>query len=97
VSSSATILEEKKSLATIRELAASLGLKKSIAESYLGISRRVQKNKDGLYGLCEWSEVNPKGIKDKIYLLFKKTGSPLHFTEVARKLKAVWCKRCTTS
>jgi len=87
VSSAARFLEEKKSLAAIRELASSSGLKKSIAESYLGISLRVQKNRDGLYGLREWPEVNPKGIKDKIYLLFRKTGNPLHFTEVARQIE----------
>jgi len=87
VLSAARLLEEKKQLASSRELALSFGLKKSIAESYLGISTRVQKNKDGLYGLREWPEVNPKGIKDKIFLLFKKTGNPLHFTDVAERIE----------
>ena len=80
-------LEEKKQLASSRELAVAGGLKKPIAESYLGISRRVQKSKEGLYGLREWPEVSPKGIKDKIYLLFKKTRKPLHFTDVAGKIE----------
>jgi len=40
-----------------------------------------------LYGLREWPEVSPKGIKDKIYLLFKRTRKPLHFTEVANKIE----------
>jgi hypothetical protein len=79
-------LEEKKQLASGRELAALSGLKKAVAESYLGISKKVQKNKDGLYGLREWPEVSPKGIKDKIYLLFKKNRNPLHFTDVAKKI-----------
>ncbi|MCU0653051.1 MAG: hypothetical protein MUD10_02220 [Candidatus Pacebacteria bacterium] len=79
-------LKEKKQLASSRELAAISGLKKSIAESYLGVSRKIQKNKDGIYGLREWPEVNPKGIKDKIYLLLKKNNKPLHFTDVARKI-----------
>jgi hypothetical protein len=79
-------LKEKKELASVRELASLSGIKKGIAESYLGISSQVQKNKDGLYGLREWPEVNPKGIKDKIYLLFKKSRDPLHFTEVAKKI-----------
>lgn len=80
-------LQEKKELASIRQLVSRFGVKKAIAESYLGISARVQKNKDGLYGLREWPEVNPKGIKDKIYLLFKKNQNPLHFTDVARQIE----------
>jgi hypothetical protein len=79
-------LEEKKQLASLRELANLAGLKKTVAESYLGISKQVQKNKEGFYGLRNWPEVNPKGIKDKIYLLFKKSRNPLHFTEVAKKI-----------
>lgn len=52
--------------------------------SYLEISKRIQKNKDGLYGLKEWPEINPRGIKDKAYLAFKKTGKPLHFSDVTK-------------
>jgi len=79
-------LGEKKELSSARELAALSGLKKMVAESYLGISKKIQKNADGIYGLREWPEVSPKGIKDKIYLLFKKTHKPLHFTDVAQKI-----------
>lgn len=87
IKASQALLEEKKSLVPSRELALAAGIKKAIAESYLGISRRVQKNKEGFYGLREWPEVSPKGIKDKIYLLFKKTRKPLHFTDVAGKIE----------
>jgi hypothetical protein len=80
-------LGEAKKLMSGRELAALSGLKKAVAESYLGISKAVQKNKEGLYGLREWPEVSPKGIKDKIYLLLKKSQKPLHFTDVARKIE----------
>lgn len=79
-------LLEKKRLASGRELAVLGQLKKSVADSYLGISKKVQKNKDGLYGLREWPEVNPKGIKDKIYLLLKQNRNPLHFSEVAKRI-----------
>lgn len=79
-------LEDKKQLASGRELALLPGLKKAVAESYLGISKKIQKSKDGLYGLRDWPEVSPKGIKDKIYLLFKKSHNPLHFTDVAKKI-----------
>ncbi len=80
-------LNETKKLATPRELAALGGLKKPVAESYLGISKEIQKNKDGFYGLRNWPEVNPKGIKDKIYLLLKKSRNPLHFSDVAKGIQ----------
>ena len=37
----------------------------------------------GLYGLKDWPEVNPKGIKDKAYIVLKGEEMPLHFTQVA--------------
>ena len=51
--------------------------------SHLELSKYIIKSPDGLYGLSDWPEVNPKGIKDKAYFVFKKERKPLHFTEVA--------------
>ncbi len=54
--------------------------------SYLEISKKIQKNEEGLFGLKNWPEINPKGVKNKAYLIFKKEQKPLHFTEVANLL-----------
>ena len=35
------------------------------------------------WGLVSWGTVHPKKINDKIYLVLKKAGKPLHFTEIA--------------
>jgi len=51
--------------------------------SYLEISKKIQKNSEGLFGLPDWPEINPRGVKDKAYLVLKKVKKPLHFTEVA--------------
>jgi hypothetical protein len=51
--------------------------------SYLEISKNIQRNSEGLFGLREWPEINPRGVKDKAYLVFKKQNKPLHFTQVA--------------
>lgn len=58
-------------------------LNKNIFSSYLEISKRIAKNPEGRFGLADWVEINPRGIKDKAYLIFKKAGKNLHFTEVA--------------
>lgn len=55
--------------------------------SYLEISKTIQKNSDGLWGLSDWPEINPRGVKDKAYLVFKKEKKPLHFTDVAKLIE----------
>lgn len=56
---------------------------KSAAPAYLEISKKIQQAENGLFGLKKWPEVNPRGVKDKAYLIFKKEQQPLHFTQVA--------------
>ena len=41
---------------------------------------------DGSWGLTSWPEVNPKSIRDKIYLVLKKVGRPMHFSDIAEKI-----------
>ena len=56
---------------------------KNVFASYIGISKEIQKNPEGRYGLRNWLEINPRGIKDKAYLVLKKKEEPLHFTQIA--------------
>lgn len=65
------------------QVAKNHGLSESATLSYLEVSKRIQLNKEGLLGLTEWPEIKPKGVKDKAFLVFKKHGKPLHFTNVA--------------
>lgn len=58
-------------------------LPKTVLASYAEISKRVLKGDEGLYGLKEWPEINPRGVKDKAFIVLKKTQKPLHFSEVA--------------
>jgi hypothetical protein len=79
--------EKEKKLMTFDQLSQGLGIKKEILVSYLEISKRIQKNEKGLYGLREWPEINPRGVRDKAYLIFKELQKPLHFTEVAKLIE----------
>ena len=56
--------------------------------SLLEASKKIQRSPEGLYGLKEWPEINPKRIKDKAYLVFKKEKKPLHFSKVANLIPA---------
>ena len=66
------------------EVASKQGLSEKATASYLEISKRIQPSKEGALGLAEWPEIKPRGVKDKAFLVFKKHGKPLHFTEVAQ-------------
>ncbi|MEW6407170.1 MAG: sigma factor-like helix-turn-helix DNA-binding protein [Patescibacteria group bacterium] len=50
--------------------------------SYFNLSKKVLKNPFGEWGLTLWSEILPRGVKDKAYLVLKKAGKPLHFREI---------------
>ncbi len=60
-----------------------MALPKALPLSYIEISKGILKGPQGLYGLEDWPEINPRGVKDKAYLVIKNKQKPLHFTEVA--------------
>jgi len=72
---------------TLKEISSFISLKKPVLISYLEISKKIQRNSEGLFGLLDWPEINPRGVKDKAYIVFKKIGKPLHFAEVARLIE----------
>ncbi|OGY44118.1 MAG: hypothetical protein A3J62_00495 [Candidatus Buchananbacteria bacterium RIFCSPHIGHO2_02_FULL_38_8] len=51
--------------------------------SYLIISKKLNQNILGEWGLSHWNTVSPKRMGDKVYLVLRKTGKPLHFTEIS--------------
>jgi len=48
--------------------------------------KNLEQNKYGEWGPSEWSEIKPKTVNDKIYLVLKHQGEPLHFTDIAKKI-----------
>lgn len=52
--------------------------------AFLAISKRLQKGPFGKWGLSHWAEINPRGVRDKAYLVFDRESKPLHFREIAR-------------
>lgn len=60
------------------------GTSRGKALNFLNVFDSVKKNKFGKWGMSDWEEINPKGAREKIYLILKETGKPLHFTEIAQ-------------
>ena len=50
--------------------------------AYIDASKFIRQNHLGKFGLANWSEISPKGVKDKAYIVLKDAGKPLHFGEV---------------
>ena len=67
----------------LKELNKLSSLTPAVLISYLGVSKKIQKNAKGLFGLKDWPEINPRKIKDKAFLVLKESQKPLHFTQVA--------------
>lgn len=44
-------------------------------------------NLKGKWGLTKWPTVNPKNIRDKIYVILSDHGKPLHFSDIAKAIK----------
>jgi len=72
---------------SLKELSSFSDFKNPVLSPYLEISKKIQKNSEGLFGLLDWPEINPRGVKDKAYLVFKKIGKPLHFAEIAELIE----------
>jgi DNA-binding phage protein len=48
---------------------------------------------NGRWGLVKWPMVNPKNIRDKIYVILKEHGKHMHFNEIADAIKKSDFKR----
>lgn len=53
-----------------------------VLESYLACSKQITSNIFNDFGLKHWSEITTKGVRDKAYLVLKKSGQPMHFRNV---------------
>lgn len=50
------------------------------------VSKSLASLKD-VWGLVKWPTVNPKNIRDKIYVILSDNGKPMHFSEIAAAIK----------
>ena len=56
------------------------------------VSKQLAHLKDS-WGLTKWPTVNPKNIRDKIYVILADNKKPLHFSEIAKSIKDSSFKR----
>jgi len=59
---------------------------------WLNISKMVKKNPLGEWGLASSPNIKARGARDYAYLVIRRHGSPLHFTEVAKEITNLFGK-----
>lgn len=60
-----------------------------ILYSLMQAIKNLERNKFGKWGMADWKEIKPKTVNDKIYLILKNSGEPMHFTKIAEKINEV--------
>ena len=78
---------------TINELHARLSYEHpDHIKAFATVSKKLASLKDK-WGLIKWPTVNPKNIRDKIYVILQDEGKPMHFNEIARSIRQSNFKR----
>jgi hypothetical protein len=57
--------------------------------SVLQAVKDINRNKFGNWGHDSWSEIKPKRISDKIYLILKEENRPMHFNDITKKINEI--------
>jgi hypothetical protein len=68
-------------------------IEQEIAEQFLKLSKLINKNPLGDWGLTSSQNISVRGIRDYAYLIMKKSGSPMHFREVAKAISETFGKK----
>ncbi len=68
-----------------------------IIKRWLSLSKTIGKNPLGEWGIATSPNVNARGMRDYAFLVIRKHGSPMHFTEVAKSITAIFNKKAHTA
>jgi len=63
------------------------------ARRWLRISKVLGKNPLGDWGIASSPNINARGIRDYAFLVIRRHGSPMHFTEVAKAITETFGKK----
>ena len=81
------VLEKRKRPLSDAEISGSVAKETGFSEekvfNFLKVFSGIKKSQFGKWGMRDWTEINPKGTREKIYVVLKETKKPLHFTRIA--------------
>jgi hypothetical protein len=79
-------VKEQGTPVNVELIAKQLNLDIDRAEALASVSKDLA-TLNGEWGLVKWPMVNPKNIRDKIYVILKNNGKHMHFNEIAGAIK----------
>ncbi len=83
-------LQEKKDVSSFasiyKDIKDLIPVSKATMESIARTSPKILEVEEGYVGMTKWRHINPKSIRDKAILIFKKYKKPLHFIDLANKI-----------
>lgn len=78
---------------SIAEVAKKINIDDSKHVEALASTSKLLATLNGKWGLVKWPTVNPKNIRDKIYVILQQNGKHMHFNEISAAIKKSDFKR----
>lgn len=78
---------------SIEDIAKAANINSAEEAAALASTSKQLATLNGRWGLVKWPMVNPKNIRDKIYVILKENGKHMHFNEIADSIKKSEFKR----
>ncbi|MBQ6460853.1 hypothetical protein IJJ36_00235 [Candidatus Saccharibacteria bacterium] len=80
------LIRENKTPMTIDELDSKLNYEHPDHIKAIASISKLLATLNGLWGLAKWPTVNPKNIRDKIFVILESKKEPMHFSEIAKEI-----------
>ncbi|MBR3329006.1 hypothetical protein IKG29_00540 [Candidatus Saccharibacteria bacterium] len=87
------VIKENKAPMTLNELDNKLNYEHPDYIKAIASISKLLATLNGLWGLTKWPIVNPKNIRDKIFVILESKKEPMHFSDIAREIKESNFKR----
>ena len=87
------IIKANKAPMTIEELDGMLNYEHPDHIKAVASISKLLATLNGVWGLAKWPTVNPKNIRDKIFVILETKKEPMHFSDIAREIKESNFKR----
>ena len=81
------IIKKQKSPMTLDELDAKLSYEHPSQIEAIASVSKLLASLNGIWGLEKWPSVNPKNIRDKIFVILGAKKEPMHFSEIAEEIR----------
>ena len=87
------IIKENKKPMTLDELDEKLNYEHPDHIRAIASISKLLATLNGLWGLTKWPSVNPKNIRDKIFVILETKKEPMHFSDIAKEIRESNFKR----